>query len=186
KKNEATNKNTTNLHSHDASILKRVADYEFCEVGNANQDTYERITRKDSKSKCILCVDDNPISLKKVSKLGYSTISATNGQEAVNLIDLEFKLSNTYSCSSNSDIDQIKSHRISLILTECNLPIMSCFDISRVIRAMRPPISNIPIIVLTTFTIEEIQDKCIESGISDYLAKPLKIEELKQVLSKWI
>ncbi|CAG8552797.1 22070_t:CDS:2, partial [Racocetra persica] len=178
-KNEATNKNNTNLHSHEnesGSILKRIADYGFYEVGNANQEIFEGITRKDSISKCILCVDDNPIGLEKVSKLGYLTISATNGQEAVKLIDSEF----------NSDIEQIKSHRISLILTECNLPIMSCFDISRVIRAMRPPISNIPIIVLTSFAMEEIQGKCIESGINDYLAKPLKIEELKQVLNKWI
>ncbi|CAG8794574.1 10262_t:CDS:2, partial [Racocetra persica] len=164
-KNEAINKNNTNLHSHEneiANILKRVADYGICEMENANQDIYEGITRKDFESKCILCVDDDPISLEstlqKVSKLGYSTISATNGQEAVKLIDSEFKLlSNMYTSSSNPDMDQIKSHRISLILTECNLPIMSCFDISRIIKAMRPPISNIPIIVLTTFTIKEIQ-----------------------------
>ncbi|CAG8631091.1 28589_t:CDS:2 [Gigaspora margarita] len=146
----------------------------------------------DSKmKKCILCVDDNSTSLEntlqQISKLGYSTISATNGLEAVKLINTEFKLlSDTFSSSFYSDINQIKSQRISLILTECNLPIMSGFDVSQVIKAMKPPISNIPIIVLTDLPMREIRNKCIESKINDYLAKPLKTEELEKILTKWI
>ncbi|CAG8504427.1 37352_t:CDS:2 [Gigaspora margarita] len=58
---------------------------------------------------------------------------------------------------------------------------MSGFDISQAIREMKPPISNIPIIVLTALPVEKIRNKCIESGINDYLAKPLKIEKLKKL-----
>ncbi|CAG8738167.1 7246_t:CDS:2, partial [Cetraspora pellucida] len=106
---------------------------------------------------------------------------------AIKLINSEVELINdSYLSSSNSDIDQLKSCRISLILTECNLPIISGFDVSRTIRAMRPPISNIPIIVLTTLTAEEIQNECIESGINDYLSKPLKTNEFENVLTNWI
>ncbi|CAG8442062.1 2267_t:CDS:2 [Gigaspora rosea] len=83
-------------------------------------------------------------------------------------------------------MDQLKSHRISLIITECNLPMMSGFDVSQAVRAMKSPISDIPIVVLTALPIEEIRNKCIESGINDYLAKPLKTEELEKVLTKWI
>ncbi|RIB10547.1 hypothetical protein C2G38_2205778 [Gigaspora rosea] len=86
-------------------------------------------------------------TLQQVSKLGYSTISATNGLEA---------------------------------------PLMSGSDISQAIRAMKPPISNIPIIVLTALPVEEIQNKCIESGMNDYFANPLKTEELEKILNKWI
>ncbi|CAG8773338.1 20011_t:CDS:2, partial [Cetraspora pellucida] len=99
---------------------------------------------------------------------------------AVTLIDSKS------SSSFFSDIDQIKSHKISLILTEYNLPIMSGFDASQAIRAMKPPISSIPIIVLTSLPVEEIRNKCIKSGINDYLAKPLKHDELDKVLTKWI
>ncbi|KAF0443721.1 protein-histidine kinase [Gigaspora margarita] len=137
----------------------------------------------------IIFIDDNAISLEntlqQVSKLGYSTISATNGLEAVKLINLNSKLlSDTY--SSSSFFSDIKSRKISLIFTEFNLPLMSGSEISQAIRAMKPPISNIPIIVLTALPAEEIQNKCIESGINDYLAKPLKTEELEKVLTKWI
>ncbi|CAG8537357.1 14178_t:CDS:2 [Cetraspora pellucida] len=115
-------------------------------------------------------------------------MSATNGLEALKLIDSKSKLlSDTCSSSSfYSDVDQIKSHKISLILTEYNLPMMSGFDVSQAIRAMKPPISNIPIIVLTALPVEEIRNKCIELGINDYVAKPLKTEELEKVLIKWI
>ncbi|CAG8687857.1 37600_t:CDS:2 [Gigaspora margarita] len=143
-------------------------------------------------NECILCVDDNAISLEntlqQISKLGYSTISATNGLEAVKLIYSKSKLLNdTYSSSSFfSYMDQTKSHKISLIFIEYNLPLMSGFDFSQAIRAMKPTISTILIIVLTALPIEEIRNKCIDSGINDYLAKPLKTEELEKVLTKWI
>ncbi|CAG8833111.1 35802_t:CDS:2, partial [Gigaspora margarita] len=144
---------------------------------------------KDFSGKCILCVDNDFISLEntlqQVSKLGYSTISSTSGQEAVRLIDSEFNiLNNAYSSSSNLDTEQVNSCRISLILLECNLPIMSGIDVSRAIRTMRSPISNIPIIILTNLLTEEIQNKCIELGINDFLEKPLKIKELEKVLTK--
>ncbi|CAG8749470.1 16915_t:CDS:2, partial [Gigaspora rosea] len=155
-------------------------------IGNMSQDIYEYIIGRDFKrkctlgkdfnGKCILCVDNDSISLEntlqQVSKLGYSTFSATSGQEAVRLIDHEFNLlNNAYSDSSNLDMEQ---------------PIISGFDVSRAIRAMRPPISNIPIIILTNLLTEEIQNKCIELKINDFLGKPLKFEELEKVLTKWI
>ncbi|CAG8592839.1 43046_t:CDS:2 [Gigaspora margarita] len=168
----------------DKNILKRVRDYGFHKIGNKSQDIYQNIIGRDFKrkctsgkdfsGKCILCVDNDSISLEntlqQVSKLGYSTISSTSGQEAIRLIDSEFKLlNNAYSSSSNLNMEQ---------------PIMSGFDVSRAIRAMRPPISNIPIIILMNLLTEEIQNKCIELGINDFLRKPLKIEELEKVLTK--
>ncbi|CAG8559401.1 9079_t:CDS:2 [Gigaspora margarita] len=166
-------------------------DYRFIKSEDTNHDLYEDIKENDSKSKCILCVDDNYISLentlRQVSKLGYSTISATNGLEAINLIDSKFSsLSDKYSNSFYSNMDQLKSRKISLILTECNLPMMSGFDVSQAVRAMKLPISDTPIVVLTALPMREIRNKCIESGANDYLAKPLKIEELEKVLIKWI
>ncbi|RIB31025.1 hypothetical protein C2G38_2136120 [Gigaspora rosea] len=179
-KNDATYENNMSMHI-DENILKRVRDYGFHNIGNKSQDIYEniigsdfkrkRISGKDFNGKCILCVDNDFISLEntlqQVSKLGYSTASTTSGQEAVRLIDSEFKLLNT--SSSNLDMEQ---------------PIMSGFDVSRAIRAMRPPISNIPIIILTNLLTDEIQNKFIELGINDFLGKPLKIKELEKVLTK--
>ncbi|CAG8779473.1 6133_t:CDS:2 [Gigaspora rosea] len=187
-----------NMGMHiDENIQKRVRDYGFHNIGNKSQDICEYIIGRDFKrkrisgkdfngKKCILCVDSDSISLEntlqQISKLGYSTASTTTGQEAVRLIDSEFKLLNTI--SSNSDMEQVNPCRISLILLECNLPIISGFDVLRAIRAMRPPISNIPIIILTNLLTDEIQNKFNELGINAFLGKPLKIKELEKVLAK--
>ncbi|CAG8469867.1 9229_t:CDS:2 [Cetraspora pellucida] len=102
-------------------------------------------------------------------------VFATNGQEAIDIIKSESELSTI-----------IKPCRISLILTECNLPTISGFDFSQTVRLMEPPISDIPIIALTSLPLEEIGDKYIKSGMNDYLSKPLKTNQLENVLTKWI
>ena len=63
---------------------------------------------------------------------------------------------------------------------------MSGFDASRIIRSMQPPVSNIPIIALTASAVQGTRDKCLESGMNDYLTKPLKIGQLKEMLNQWI
>ncbi|CAG8484927.1 10821_t:CDS:10 [Funneliformis caledonium] len=156
-------------------------------------------SRPISNSKCILCVEDNPINLKviqhQLSKLGYQTIAATNGQEAVNIIQAECNNADEkssqiitkghYSASSSSHI-AVDSGRISLILMDCAMPIMSGFDASKAIRAIPSPMSKIPIIALTASAVQGTRDKCLESGMNDYLTKPLKIGQLKEMLAQWL
>ncbi|CAG8524356.1 3017_t:CDS:10, partial [Acaulospora colombiana] len=67
-----------------------------------------------------------------------------------------------------------------------DLPIMSGYDASRVIRAMKSPVSQIPIIALTASAIQGSREKCLESGMNDFLTKPLKIPQLKETLNKWL
>ncbi|CAB5177778.1 unnamed protein product [Rhizophagus irregularis] len=62
------------------------------------------------------------------------------------------------------------------------MPIMSGFDASKAIRTM----SNIPIIALTASAIPETRERCFESGMNDYLTKPLKIGQLKDKLIQWL
>ena len=51
---------------------------------------------------------------------------------------------------------------------------------------MEPPISNIPIIALTASAVQGTRDRCIESGMNDFLTKPLKMAQLKEMLNKWL
>ncbi|RIA99503.1 hypothetical protein C1645_869890 [Glomus cerebriforme] len=149
-------------------------------------------SRPITKSKRILCVEDNPINLRviqhQLEKLGYPSLSATNGQEAVNLIQSEYSniIGESSSSSSSPSVSKEISPRISLILMDCAMPIMSGFDASRAIRAMPLPISNIPIIALTASAVQDTKDKCLESGMNDYLTKPLKIGKLKEMLIQWL
>ncbi|CAG8840341.1 1822_t:CDS:2, partial [Racocetra persica] len=65
------------------SVLKQVLDYMSRKIKDENQDIYRDITLSASKK-----------TLQQVSKLGYSTVFATNSQEAVRLINSEFKILN--------------------------------------------------------------------------------------------
>ncbi|RIB01815.1 hypothetical protein C2G38_948383 [Gigaspora rosea] len=164
--------------------VKRMAHDGSESTSASNDDRASKFRfRPVSKSKCILCVEDNPINLKviqhQLSKLGYPSLCATNGQEAVNLIETEYSNSSSTSEDSNSG-------RISLILMDCAMPIMSGFDASRAIRAMNTSISNVPIIALTASAVQGTKEQCLESGMNDYLTKPLKIAKLKEMLEQWL
>ncbi|CAG8456003.1 7390_t:CDS:2 [Funneliformis mosseae] len=146
-----------------------------CEKNDNNPRAQKSRSRAMSKSKFIK---------HQLSKLGYPTLSATNGQEAVNLVEAEYaKLPSDHNSSSNPPEPPL---RISLILMDCAMPILSGFDASRAIRMMQPPASNIPIIALTASAVQGTRDKCLESGMNDFLTKPLRIPELKEMLNKWL
>nr|CAG8454895.1 11465_t:CDS:10 [Entrophospora candida] len=176
------------------SKLKRSVDSESIYSLNNERSSKSR-NRPTSKSKCVLCVEDNPINLKviqhQLTKLGYQSLSATNGQEAVNLMKSECMDSpddNVYdgeSAGLSSDSDS-NYNKISLILMDCAMPVMSGFDASKSIRAMEPPISQIPIIALTASAVQGTRDRCLEAGMNDYLTKPLKIGQLKEMLTQWL
>ncbi|CAG8566731.1 8368_t:CDS:2, partial [Racocetra persica] len=169
------------------SGTKRMADDETENTTTPTDDRASKFRfRPVSKSKCILCVEDNPINLKviqhQLSKLGYPSLCATNGQEAVNLIESEYS---NYSQDASSS-DESNPGRIALILMDCAMPIMSGFDASRAIRSMNTPISNVPIIALTASAVQGTKEQCLESGMNDYLTKPLKIAKLKEMLDQWL
>ncbi|CAG8701621.1 18508_t:CDS:2, partial [Acaulospora morrowiae] len=180
--------------NHDGDSLKRANLKRTCPEDEDTQITdgdrkLKSRTRFNSKSKCILCVEDNPINLKVIQhqlmRLGYQSLSATNGQEAVNLVT---EAANHSKDKNSSSIDSpLNSHEeISLILMDCTMPIMSGFEASKIIRAMKPPISQIPIIALTASAVQGSREKCLESGMNDYLTKPLKMAQLEEMLHKWL
>ncbi|CAJ0767160.1 16309_t:CDS:2, partial [Entrophospora sp. SA101] len=168
------------------SKLKRSVDSESIYSLNNERSSKSR-NRPTSKSKCVLCV----VIQHQLTKLGYQSLSATNGQEAVNLMKSECMDSpddNIYdgeSAGLSSDSDS-NYNKISLILMDCAMPVMSGFDASKAIRAMEPPISQIPIIALTASAVQGTRDRCLEAGMNDYLTKPLKIGQLKEMLTQWL
>ncbi|CAG8615862.1 916_t:CDS:2, partial [Racocetra persica] len=154
---------------------KRMSSYE---IGNTGKATKCRLITYNKKR--ILCVDANPVDLK-VEELGYSTLLATNGQEAINILQSEFKLLSINNSKYVSEKDKMKSFDISLVLMDCIMPETSGFDTSRAIRSLNSQISNIPIVALTASKTEETYNKCIESGMNDCLVKPIEAEHFIKI-----
>jgi CheY-like chemotaxis protein len=116
----------------------------------------------------ILLVEDNPVNQLvakgMLSKLGCEVTVAAHGGEA--LIALE-------------------SQTFDLVLMDCNMPVMNGYEASRQIRQSgRWP--QLPIVALTANAMPEERDRCRAAGMSDYLAKPFRREELITLIDQWV
>ena len=132
-------------------------------IDDAQLETYTPLRRAR-----ILLVEDNPVNQLvakgMLSKLGCAVSVAAHGAEALNLLEHE-------------DFD--------LVLMDCNMPVMDGYEASRQIRRSgRWP--DLPIIALTANAMPEERERCRLAGMSDYLAKPFRREELAALLDLWV
>ncbi|MES2475515.1 MAG: response regulator [Verrucomicrobiota bacterium] len=115
----------------------------------------------------ILLAEDNPVNqqvaLLQLKNLGYLADLASDGFEVLTALQ-------------NSEYD--------LILMDCQMPGMDGYETTRKIRQIyeRP----ICIVALTANAMTGDREKSLEAGMDDHLSKPFRIEDLKQMLDKWL
>ncbi len=65
---------------------------------------------------------------------------------------------------------------------------MDGFEAARIIRTQCSGVldHNVPIVAMTANAMKEDRDKCLESGMDDYVPKPVKKDVLAVVLDKWL
>lgn len=73
----------------------------------------------------------------------------------------------------------------SLILMDCNMPGLDGYETSRQIRERFPDHELLPIVAVTANTVEDVYEKCIASGMNDVVSKPVTMEMLSGVLSRY-
>jgi len=126
---------------------------------------------KITDSEKILLVEDNlvncEIAVDMLETMGLEVDVANNGQQALDLYDN-------------------KLYR--LILMDCEMPVMDGFSATKNIRERENKLQQVlvPIIALTAHAIPGSKEKCITSGMNDFLTKPFGLPELKSILTKWI
>ena len=64
---------------------------------------------------------------------------------------------------------------------DCNMPVMDGYEASRRIR-QNPAWQQLPVIALTANALSDERQRCLAAGMSDYLAKPVKFDELRVLL----
>jgi CheY-like chemotaxis protein len=70
-----------------------------------------------------------------------------------------------------------------LIFMDINMPQMNGMEATRIIR--EKGFQNIPIIALTAESMKGDREKCLNHGMNDYIAKPIKREVVFKMVKKW-
>ncbi|KAI0596322.1 osmosensing histidine protein kinase SLN1 [Biscogniauxia sp. FL1348] len=119
----------------------------------------------------VLVAEDNPTNIEVVSRMlkledVYDVTIAKDGQEAYDLV------------KANMEDD----HNFDLIFMDIQMPNVDGLQSTRLIRQMG---YSAPIVALTAFADESNVKNCMESGMDEFLSKPIRRPALKQVLKKF-
>ncbi|GAA0979359.1 Signal transduction histidine-protein kinase BarA [Nocardioides aquaticus] len=72
------------------------------------------------------------------------------------------------------------------ILMDCQMPVMDGFDATRAVRAIQHGGVRTPIIAMTAAAVSGEREGCLEAGMDDFLAKPVDVRLLGEVLDRWV
>ncbi len=125
---------------------------------------------KNLSNKKILIVEDNKINMLLVKTLlksilpGSTILEASDGKKAIKLY---------------------KKEKLDLILMDIQMPHKNGYETTAEIKQLKK-YNNIPIIALTAGIMLGEKEKCLESGMDDYISKPIIRANLEKVLFKWL
>lgn len=105
----------------------------------------------------------NRILIERVlSTRGYRCLSASNGREALDILDRE---------------------QVDLILTDLSMPVLDGYRATQLMRA-RPGLADVPIVAVTAFALNDEGEAAKQIGCTEYLTKPFKPRQLLEVVAR--
>jgi PAS domain S-box-containing protein len=118
----------------------------------------------------ILVAEDNATNRdvigRQLNLLGYTCEMAEDGEKALNAW---------------------RSNNYGILLTDCNMPIMDGFELTNAIRKDEEGTNtHSKIIAITANALQGEAERCLESGMDDYMSKPIDMTELREKLHKWM
>ena len=115
----------------------------------------------------ILIAEDNAtnqtVILAQLEKLGFTADSVATGMEV---------------------IEALEAKEYDLVLMDCNMPEMDGYEVTQYIRESGRV--NIPIVALTAGAMLGDRERCLRVGMNDYLSKPAELQQLSEVLLRWL
>ena len=118
----------------------------------------------------VLVVEDNQVNqmvaVGLLESAGYTTEVAVDGVEAVTALE--------------------GGHGFAAVLMDCRMPRMDGYTATQAIRAQEESGCRVPIIAMTASALEGERERCLASGMDDFLTKPVDSGRLHRVLREWI
>ena len=117
----------------------------------------------------ILLAEDNPINQKVAvsifEKIGYRVDVASNGAEV---------------------LDMLKQRSYDAVFMDCQMPEMDGYEATAAIRQQEGTDRHTIIIAMTAHTMQGDREKCLQAGMDDYIPKPIKRDNVREILHRWI
>jgi two-component system, chemotaxis family, chemotaxis protein CheY len=117
-------------------------------------------------AKTVLIVDDSASMRQMLSftlqQGGFEVVEGSNGQEA---------------------LGQLDAHKVDLIVTDLNMPVMDGITLIRNVRA-RPAMKGTPVLMLTTESQDSIKQQGKAAGATGWIVKPFQPEKLLAVIAR--
>jgi two-component system sensor histidine kinase/response regulator len=131
--------------------------------------TLDVLPEQNGKKKgTILVAEDNAVSQQMMSylieDLGYNVEIVSNGAQAV---------------------EALANDRYNLVLMDCQMPEVDGFTAVGQIRKTEGTRRHTPIVALTADAMRGTREKCLQSGMDDYLSKPFKRIDLERIINRW-
>lgn len=116
----------------------------------------------------ILLAEDNEVNQMVAKRMlesqGYDVKVVSDGQEAV---------------------DAATSTNFDLILMDCQMPRVDGYEATAMLREREANQRHTPVIAMTASAMEGDAERCFAAGMDDYLSKPVRIEDLNEVIERW-
>jgi two-component system sensor histidine kinase/response regulator len=127
------------------------------------------IDRQTSQSLRVLVVDDNiinqKVAMKMLQRLHVQPDVVVDGLQA---------------------LEAVKANRYDLVLMDVQMPVMDGLEATRAIREFEQGDRHTIIVAVTANAIQGDKERCLRSGMDDYLPKPIKQQDIELMITKWI
>jgi len=157
---------------------------------NSDNETQNQIVQSNViagnkyKDKIIAVAEDNLINIKVVESFLKS-------------IGVNYEIFK----NGNELLKGLLKKKYDIVFMDCQMPVINGYEATEILRKKDfeniegfinassehlDEISLIPVVAITAHSMEKDREKCIESGMNDYISKPLKKKDIEEVLEKWL
>jgi len=125
--------------------------------------------RSNPDAALVLVVEDSPVNrlvaMHVLERLGFRAHVVNDGREA---------------------LQALSTQRYDAVLMDCQMPDIDGYEATRELRRREDGGQHTPVIAMTAHAMTGDRERCLDAGMDDYIAKPVRSQTLGEVLGRWI